>query len=79
MPQNSAIFKLQKEDGTPSKVPILILEARLPEQGVSSRPPPIEAICRNYTQQILPLMGTAAQANTKLPAVGLEVVGSHFR
>ena len=75
--QNSAIFKLQKDDGTPSKVPILILEVRAQEGG--DRASPIEALCRNYAEQILPLMGTDAQANTVLPAVGMEVVGHRFR
>ena len=77
--QTSAIFKLQKADGSPSKVPILILEVRLQDQLGGVRPPAIEAMCNNYTAQILPLMGTPAQANTKLPAVGLEVVGSRLR
>ena len=77
MLQTSAIFKLAKEDGTPSNIPILILEARSPHQG--ARASHIEDLVSSYTREILPLMGTSAQTHTDLPAVGLECTRSHLK
>lgn len=74
--QTTRIVKLQEQDASSSSVTILILEGRA-EKGAGTDP--VQAIRSAYARETESLSNSSAQAETLLPAIGVEVNGCDIR
>ena len=76
MLQESRTFWLRQQDGSASRVPVLLLEGRI-QRGEGSDP--MQAIYERYAHAVQSLQGTSAHAETILPAIGMEVIGNDIQ
>ncbi|CAL5224376.1 g7051 [Coccomyxa viridis] len=74
--ETTRIVKLQEQDASSSSVTILILEGRA-EKGAGTDP--VQAIRSAYARETESLSNSSAQAETLLPAIGVEVNGCDIR
>ena len=76
MSQASKLITLNRQNGSKSKTTILILEGRA-ERGVGSDP--ALAILHHYNQYFHSSKGSSGWANTYMPAIGVEIIGTEVR
>ncbi len=78
MSQASKFITLNTQNGSKSKTTILMLEGRAKrELGVGSDP--ALAILHHYNQYFHSSKGSSGWANTYMPAIGVEIIGTEVR
>ena len=74
--QTSKTCWRKQQDGSGSRIPILLLEGRV-QRGEGTNP--IHEFRERHAQAIQSLHGTSAESETALPAIGVEVIGNDIQ
>ena len=76
MLQTIKFITLSNQNRSKSKIIVLMLEGR-EKRGVGSDP--ALAILQNYNQYFHASKGSSGWANTYMPAIGVEIIGTELR